>query len=312
MDAYLAIAEKILLQARRPLGAREILRRAYPSGKVPQHLFGKTQHKTLGARLAEDILDRGDRSLFYRNEPGKYFLTQFLSDETIPSEYRHRFVARRRKRQLSQPKPLTLRKCDLPIPDAAGALRVETVLDLLVEGLHHYPPTTKDATSADVIIWSFVIVSRGSSVLTYRHGEYREDREAFRNRRAIGFYAPVLEGDRTLFDLDDHGIVHRGINTVSIDLGLTTQVDMVGPGSQIATLERFVALSEPARTSLLSVIRFEAPDWFEPYARRLAINDLQWMDLDHSQHHVEDFDPWSEAVLANLVPTGKFAIPMRG
>jgi hypothetical protein len=91
-------------------------------------------------------------------------------------------------------------------------------------------------------------------------------------------YAPVLEGDRTLFDMEDHGIVHRGISTVSIDLGLTTQVNLVGSGSHIATLQSFIVVSEQSGTSLLSVVRFEAPDWLE-YARRLAINDLQWMDL---------------------------------
>jgi hypothetical protein len=298
MDAYLAIAEKILLQTRRPLGAREILRIAYPSGKVPRHLYGKTQHKTLGARLAEDILERGDRSLFYRNEPGRYFLTQFLDDETIPSQYRQRFVARRRRRQLAQPKPLALTLRDLPAPNRDRSIPVEAILDLLIRGIYHYPSSTKTAGPEDVIVWSFVIVARGSRVLTYRHGEYREERDSFRNRRAIGFYAPVLEGDRTLFDLDDHGIVHRGISTISIDLGLTTQVDLVGPGSRIATLESFITLSEPGRTSLLSVIRFEAPEWFEPYARRLAINDLQWIDFAIPRNHAEDFDPWSAAVMA--------------
>lgn len=312
MDAYLAIAEKIIRKARRPLGAGEILRLAYPSGTVPPHLFGKTQHKTLGARLAEDILERGDRSLFYRNEPGRYFLTEFLGDETIPSQYRHRFVAKRRRRQLAQPKPLTLKKRDLPLPGRTGLIPVNAILDLLVRGIYYYPRSTKTTGPDDVIVWSFVIVARGSHVLTYRHGEYREERDAFHNRRAIGFYAPVLEGDRTLFDLDDHGIIHRGISTVSIDLGLTTQVDLIGPGSQIATLESFVALSEAWGTSLLSVIRFEAPEWFEPYARRLAINDLQWMDLATQPNHAEDFDPWSKAVLANSTISQERRVQTRG
>lgn len=312
MDAYLAIAEKILRQARRPLGAREILRLAYPSGKVPTHLFGKTQHKTLGARLAEDILDRGHRSLFYRSQPGRYFLTEFLSDDSIPAKYRHRFVARRRKRQLSQPKPLTLKMKHLPNPDEEGSIPVATVLKLLSGGIHHYPLSTKTILPDDVMVWSFVVVTRGTSVLTYRHGEYREEREAFRHRRAIGFYAPVLEGDRTLFDLEDHGIIHRGISTVSIDLGLTTQIDLVGPGSQIATLESFVVPPEPGKTSLLSVIRFEAPDWFEPYARRLAINDLQWMELDDHRDRVDDLDPWSRAVLATSFGMVRKRISMRG
>jgi hypothetical protein len=153
-----------------------------------------------------------------------------------------------------------------------------------------------------VIVWSFVIVARGSRILTYRHGEYREERDSSITAAPL-VYAPVLEGDRTLFDMEDHGIVHRGISTVSIDLGLTTQVNLVGSGSHIATLQSFIVVSEQSGTSLLSVVRFEAPDWFEPYARRLAINDLQWMDLATPRNHPEDFDPWSKAVLANSIKT---------
>jgi hypothetical protein len=53
---------------------------------------------------------------------------------------------------------------------------------------------------------------------------------------------PVLEGDRTLFDMEDHGIVHRGISTVSIDLGLTTQVNLVGSDR---TSQRYKACTPP-------------------------------------------------------------------
>lgn len=297
MDAYLAMAEKVLREARQPLGAREILRRAYPSGKMPSHLHGKTQHKTLGARLAEDILERGDRSTFFRNGPGRYFLTEFIGDDSIPIEHRRRFVARRRRRQLAQAKPLAFHKSDLPAARNDGSIPIDAIFDLIIRGNYHYPKTTKAVGPADVIVWSFVIVSRGRHILTYRHGEYREQRDAFRHRRAIGFYAPVLEGDRTLFDLEDHGIIHRGMNTISIDLGMTTSIDLDSVNAPFASLDCFVYPPGNEATALLSVIRFEAPDWFEPYARKLAINDLEWMDFAIPRNHAEDLDPWSSAVL---------------
>jgi len=198
---------------------------------------------------------------------------------------------------LAQAKPLVFHKCDLPPSQNDGSIPIDAIFDLIISGNYHYPQTTKAVGPADVIVWSFVIVSRGKQILTYRHGEYREQRDAFRHRRAIGFYAPVLEGDRTLFDLEDHGIIHRGMSTISIDLGITTSIDLDSVNAPFASLDCFVYPSGNDVTALLSVIRFEAPDWFEPYARKLAINELEWVDFATPRNHDEDLDPWSSAVL---------------
>lgn len=300
MDAYLAIAEKVIREARIPLSAREILKRAYPAGNVPQHLHGRTQHKTLGARLAEDILASGDKSIFFRNAPGRFFLTTFLHDPTVPIEYRRRFIARRRRRQLAQSLPLTLHSNDLPRGLDSQVIPINRVLELLSSGRYYYPRSTKHVIPGDFVVWSFVIVSKGSMILTYRHGHYREQREKFANQRAIGFFAPVLEGDRTLFDLEDHGIVKRGLTTISIDLGLTTSVDLATQGDQLANLNSFVQCNDSWLPALLSVIRFDSPDWFEPYARRLAINDLRWVDISSWQFDQTGLDPWSTAVWQSI------------
>jgi hypothetical protein len=299
VDAYLTIAEQVLQRVRRPLTARQILKSAYQLGFVPKHLHGSTQHKTLGARLSEDILERHERSLFYRNAPGKFFLSEFLNNETIPLDHRTRFLARRRRRQLPQHRALALSLVDLM--DAAspgGHVDRSTTLEWLKTGAYEYAATSRHPEPDQALVWSYVVVLRGGKALTYRHGVYREDRDAFTNKRGLGFYAPVTESDRTLFDLADHGIVSKGLKAISIDLGLSS-VDFSASGGEIASLDSFVLATEPGGTgNLLSVIRFEAPDWFEPYARRLAINDLEWLDLALPLNHVDDFDPWSELILS--------------
>ncbi|MDE1918345.1 MAG: winged helix-turn-helix domain-containing protein [Sphingomonadales bacterium] len=297
MNAYLNLAEKILREARRPLSAREILRRAYPAGRVPRHLHGKTQHKTLGARLSMDILEHGEKSIFFRNEPGRFFLTEFISDTSIPQQFRHRFVARRRRRLISHPKPMAIHQSSLPDQLVDGAVSTEAIFDLIRQGDYHYPVRTNLIGPNDVVVWSFVVVARGSQILTYRHGDYREARDAFRHQRAVGFFAPVLEGDRTLFDLEDHGIVQRGINTISIDLGLATSIDLATTGNPLASLRCFVPVRDQKEQVLLSVIRYDAPEWFEPYARKLALNDLQWLEFDKVVLRSETLDPWSSAVI---------------
>jgi hypothetical protein len=298
VDAYLTIAEHVLRDARRPLGAREIIRRAYAQGHVAQHLYGATQHKTLGARLSEDILQRGEKSHFFRSSPGKFFLSEFLGDPSLPVEYRTRFHARRRKRQLVQLRPLALEWKDVAaLEKRDGCLARGDVLNLLGKGMYHYAASTKNFTQNEGLVWTFVVVVRGKYALTYRHGHYREHRDAFTERRAIGFFSPVTESDRTLLDIEDHGVVWSGLRTVSMDLGLS-RVELHASDS-LASLEAFVSVSDDAASVILGVVKFQAPDWFEPYARRLAINDLEWLDLTVPTNHLGDFDPWSQAVLAS-------------
>jgi hypothetical protein len=81
--------------------AREILKRGLALGKVPERLYGKTQHKTLQARISEDILLRRERSTFFRTKPGVFFLRQFITDTSIPEKYRVPIIARRRQRELA-------------------------------------------------------------------------------------------------------------------------------------------------------------------------------------------------------------------
>jgi hypothetical protein len=66
-----------------------------------------------------------------------------------------------------------------------------------------------------------------------------------------------------------------------------------------ASLGYFLWVSDgsTATTDLLAVISFQCPDWFEPVKRRLALNDLTWLDLTKGITNIEDFDPWSKVIL---------------
>jgi hypothetical protein len=148
----------------------------------------------------------------------------------------------------------------------------------------------------DVLVWSFVLVLRSNRVLTYRHGRYREDRDSFLQKRSVGFFCPVVHDDLTLFDQADHGIVASGLRAVSVDLNLTTDLQL----SRSAELKGFVCANSDNLSNLLGVIAFQAPEWLEPVTRRLAINDLAWHDVQFQLNHYEDFDPWSRLVMENL------------
>ncbi len=300
MDAYLDIAENVLRSERRPLTPRAILSIAYQSGIVSHHLYGRTQHKTLGARLSEDLVKRNERSLFFRPAPGKFFLREFLTDTSLPEEYRRPVPTRRRFRELVLGPALTLNekalkpfKRDAPIEPAA-------ILNLLQSDDCRYEDPRHRSTNS-VLFRAFVCVQRNTQVLSYRLGRYREDRDAFMHKRCIGFSSLVHDFEHTLFNMNDFGIVDSGIHATKIDLDIPEIF-----GDQIqenidGRLSHFIWTSESGVGDLLAVISYECPTWFEPTKRRLALNDIRWIDDLSSVNDLDDFDPWSQRIILSAV-----------
>ncbi len=307
LDTYLNIAEAVLRGVRRPLTAKEILDTAYASDLVPSQLHGRTQHKTMGARLSEDILLLRERSAFFRTEPGRFFLREYLTDASIPEKHRIPMIARRRARELHRGRALALSRHALSKLNGSALARDE-VMSLLQSGGLHYTPDVHHRGLDDIVLWSFVVVTRDECVLTYRHGRYREGRDAFLRRRSIGFFTPVVDQDWNLFDKEDHGVISSGLKAIMVDLDVPAEAVFGRDKEDLARLNRFLLYNENGQPKdLLAVIRFECPRWFDPAKRRLAINDLSWMSLRSQINHLEDFDPWSQSVL-QIVQTDAVAI----
>lgn len=297
MDSYLQIAENVLREVRRPLSALQILRAAYERGMAPSHLRGKTQQKTLGARLSEDILHLRDGSRFYRTAPGRFFLRELVDDSSIPQDLRQPIVARRRLRDLAQKRSLALSRSIFADSAQPGAIiDSSSVFDMLRQGQFHYATSARGRNSEDLVVWAFMLVIKKGAVLTYRQGHYRENRDTFMHKRTVGFYTPVIDQDLSLFDQKDHGIVSSGIRAIATDLDLH-DAGLSSVLEEYSTLRAFVLPSVPTSHDLLAVVSFSCPDWLDPTTKRLAINDLEWLDLNRLPNHREDFDPWSQAIL---------------
>jgi hypothetical protein len=249
----------------------------------------------LQARLSEDILVRRERSAFFRTKPGYFFLREFLADQSIPIEYRIPIIARRRRRELAYSQALAFSK-DAVKHWNTSVLTIEPILDSLHKQQFHYAESSGARSPEDVLVWSFVLVLRNDFLLTYRHGRYRENRDAFLQKRSIGFFCPVVHDDLTLFDQADHGVVECGVRALAIDLNLSIDASF----SQNAKLKGFVCASQGNSLDLLGLVAFQAPEWFEPFTRRLAINDLAWHDTRVRLNHYEDFDPWSRLILEHF------------
>src|SRR5208283_753485 len=129
------------------------------------------------------------------------------------------FHARRRTRDLDKPAALALDKDFL----ATQSLAELSWQDLFraadrAGALKHIDPKTVDERL--VLVWAFSIVRRRDEILSYRIGKYRDTRDAFANRKSIGFAEMVGFEDYTLFS-DDMGVAECGLNAVLSDLGLS-------------------------------------------------------------------------------------------
>ncbi len=301
MDNYLKIARQVLKHARRPLGPRAMLNAAYLADLVPPELYGRTQHKTLQARLSEDILLNRDRSAFFRCAPGKFFLREFMHDTTLPVEFRTPFVARRRLREIQTRSALAFKLADLTTVENTQHDFNDHVYQLIADGRHSYIDP-KAPLEDYVLVWSFVVVLRDLDVLTYRLGRYREDRDAFFNRRSLGFFTLISQHDSSLFDVVDAGISSTGLRAAKLDLDILYDTTNETTVPERINQNRFLLLSSTEETPgcLLSIVPFQCPEWFEPTKRRLAINEMSWMSTDIWPNNLEDFEPWSRRILRDV------------
>lgn len=278
--------------------ASGILNAAYGAAIVPKHLYGRTQAKTLQARLSEDVL-RSPLSAFFRTEPGYFFLNELVSDPAIPDRYKEKFEARRRTRDLHVAPFLAVDR-DYVLKCGDDLRRDWCKFVQYAEACNaiHYLQDRRENEQA-LVVWTFSIVRRGAEVLSYRTGRYRSDADMFANKRTIGFPGVVSFYDCTLFSDGDYGAKENALSAIVADLDISA---VAIHGEKLPDPEPRLTL-RVARANgqevLLVIMDWACPSWFEPTTRRLSLNDPRWLDL-HAQNHIDDFEPWTKATIDAL------------
>lgn len=289
-DAYLNLAEAVLIEVGRPLRPAEILEYAYAKLLLPEHLYGKTQHKTLHARLSEDIARQKDRSRFYRTAPGIFC----LRSPTSEAEYH----APPRRRELIRDLALAVEAqvLDLTRSDqrtvSAGVLR-----EYLKSGKYGYYPYKRIVADDNLIaIHSFVVVHRISQLLSYRVGKFAPTSDPLYGSRSIGLGGAVLASDVDMLFESMFGIVANGINELCFGLGLSRRLaERARYENQLAPWLGVVSKHKRgARRVLHVVLGYECPTEFTPTKAALSVNDLRWVDARSPGNNLSDYDSTSE------------------
>lgn len=297
MDSYLDIARMVLRAQRRPMGARSILAAARTAHILPEHLHGKTQQKTLQARLSEDILHDREASLFYRTEPGQFALKEFLADPELPAKWKAEFPARRRTRDLKRPDSLAIpRTMAISLENTSISLSEFFARLDGCEGIAAMHPKDMNR-SGYCAMWTYSVVRKNNQVLAYRVGRYRDDRDTFANRRSIGFAGALSASDVSLFSTDCLGVRECAISVLQQDLDLSLATFEISD-EQIPKIECVTAISDAnGHLDLVIVVLWESPDWFEPTTKRLSLNGPAWLHTSALPNDIEDFEPWSAHIL---------------
>ena len=133
--------------------------------------------------------------------------------------------------------------------------------------------------------------------LSYRLGRYRDDRDTFIARRSGSPHLSIAMSAPCSI-LMTSAIVDSGVHATKMDLDVP-EVHSTGQGDRVAaSLVHFIwVFQSTGQSDLLAVINFECPKWFEPERRRLALNELSWLDIRTPVNNADDFDPWSRSVL---------------
>ena len=281
------------------MGAKAILDVAYQAGVVPKHLYGKTQQKTLQARLSEEILHHRGTSPFFRTEPGQFFLTEFLEADDIPDEWKNPFPARRRTRDLTRNNTLAVKRSflsrwDHSCTDAGTFFRAAEAEDAIA---YMHPKEMKGRGYCST--WTFAMVLKNDHALAYRVGRYRDDRDNYAKRRSIGFPGTLTIEDATLFSHDSFGAENSAVDVLMQDLDLSYEsFQDASTSAGKPEIDHVMVLEEDHALDVIIVLTWQCPEWFEPTTRRMSLNEPHWLCTSTRHNDLDDFEPWSSMILA--------------
>jgi hypothetical protein len=294
MDSYLELATNVLREARRPLSARQILNSAYQLSIVPQNLYGKTQHKTLHARIAEDIRQERVRSAFVRTQPGRFFLRTFLNDPSIPARYKREYPAPLRADQLKKFTVACFRSSDTKTTITFGSLLDKIALDSV-------PVLTKQlsevqSNQAYIFLRTFVITAQAQHIVVRRTGRVGTD--ALGSKASLGSLGFVKYGDLTMFAEDSYDFTEALLRTVSEQLDLAPgDIGLIRERHLLRPIGLLAAPKSINENSIAAIAVCRCPEECNPIARYKGGGVLYWHPVNAQFNDPDVLDAWSQEIL---------------
>lgn len=299
-DAYLNIAERVLLSHGAPLRPHEILELAYIHALTPNHLYGITQHKTLHARLSEDISKYRENSRFYRVAPGVFFLRSYIQNHQTRSSQIQEYMAPPRKKELKKERMLAINNEGI-LSKKEGEISITEIKNHLYKGFYNYYPYSEIQKDKSLIsIYSFVIVYREDFVLSFRTGKFSPSTDPLRGQRSIGVGGAIFSNDVDMLFESLYGIISNGVSELSYAIGLPRRLaEKARYNNELQPWCGFFVPKSSRHSKVLHVIMgYECPIEFTPFKGALSVNDLRWINLKNPGNNIDDFDQTSQFIFS--------------
>lgn len=303
-NAYLHLAYKALLSARKPLTSLEIIQLAQKDGFMPDHLHGKTQHKTLAARLSVYIRQKSSKAEFYRTAPATYFLTEFKNDPTIPAKYKKIFVGNLRSKTIRKEDVLVISR-DVLGENISGEYvpyNEDKFRDLYANHCHFMDRTKAEVDNSVKQFVTFTLVHHKTNLLIYRRGKFTTTSERLKGQLSVGFGGHVNHKDFSLFATGGDALLQNAARELREELFLDEYYDNQEETKNQAELLGYVNVddSPDAEHHVAVLVAFNHNSSELPTKGEMSINKLEWLDLTHRKNDLSDFDLWSRMILQNI------------
>lgn len=298
-NSYLDIAERTIRETGRPLHPKEMLQVASESGMIPPHLTGKTQYKTLAARLSTEIRTNDSKSPFIRTAANRFFLRELMSPE------QREYQAPKRQKTLHNESVLTVSDEFLKKLSVTGLYpNVRQLLEMISHENHLRYIVRRSAEKRFDIkqVISYALVFRNGKVLTYRRGAFTNAADELQGKRSIGFGGHVTAEDLNLFDSAGLGIIENARRELSEELVFSkherTNLDSGSSFSFLCGINSYETI-EARKHIAISLVYFCTSE-FVPLKNEMSVNDLRWTSLSEPENNLDDFEPWSQDILQAL------------
>lgn len=303
-NAYLHLAYKAILSAKKPLTPIEMIELAQDNGFMPDHLYGKTQHKTLAARLSVYIRQKSTKSEFFRTAPATYFLAELKNDPEIPAEYKEMFVGNLRSKTIRKEDVLVIPR-DILSESIAGEYVPYDENKFTHLYAHHCHFMDRMRAEEDDTVKQFVtftLVFHKTSLLIYRRGKFTTTSERLKGQLSVGFGGHVNDKDFSLFASGGDALLHNAARELREELFLDEYYDDQEETKNRAELLGYVNVDDSPdaehHVAVLIAFNHKSPDL--PTKGEMSINKLEWLDLTIRKNDLSEFDLWSRMILQNI------------
>jgi len=292
MDSYLEIARTVLRSSRQPLSARQILKTALQLQLVPRDLYGRTQHKTLQARLATDILKHRSRSEFYRTGPGKFFLKAFQADCTIPYRYRQEYQAPVRAAQLGRFDVVAFPR--RVILDLAAKGAAPFSIDTLYKQPWRFAKLYSLRRDRKLVPFKLLLLLFADGRVLMDHRSLPAIDGDLSRRSSIGIGGYVKRGDLSLFSSDDFGLMDAAVRTLLEQFELPNHVrPLLEEAGRWSPPLAIIDNGDRAGPDLAVYLSFRCAgisEITEAVGHRLS---SEWLSMPIRLNDLNRFDKWS-------------------